>query len=49
MVNKIWMEIERNVFYNKRTGQPSIVLPKKFLDNIPKTVKLKLLSIRKRK
>jgi len=39
---KLWRELERNVFYNKRTGQPSIVLPKKFFSQIPKTIKIKV-------
>ncbi|MFW6172528.1 MAG: hypothetical protein ACOC5T_02180 [Elusimicrobiota bacterium] len=33
--------IKLKVFKNKRTGQASVVLPKKILKKIPKHVKLK--------
>ena len=40
--DNLWKEIDRNVFYNKRTGQPSIVLPKGFFKQVPKTIKIKI-------
>ena len=42
VTDSLWKEIDRNVFYNKKTGQPSIVLPKGFFKKGPKTIKIRI-------